>query len=379
MNKLFVFLLVALLFIVPTVFGAGVCKLNKENYLPGGNPLFSCSCSLPNEENVDGFVVWRYSNGTIFQNSSLNTNSCRTSFATTSYTFPSNFGNNTGNVTFETGNANWANANDIINDTFNVSGPSVFDCLIVNIKAKSVSPGEVGVVSFEVKDAVTSGPLIHSSCVLSVYDVNDFPIFLDQNEVTGSDETLTQNLGEAYFIHEFKESFWMPNTTYKAEIRCHCLNFSDLPNSICFNENTGETAGFKTCRITGPLITGANDLRDSGSKDRTAGAVIIAFMSGLAILIFCLPFLFKTFVNNEFSNLIIKKSCWIISVFILVWISGVLAHLSNISNLGLQKEMFTLMEVIGWTGYVMIIYLVTSTLLDVKNLYKTRKDESRGL
>jgi len=103
--KILAAVLALILFSVFTAAESGVCELEKgvpDTYNPGETAAFTCSCTLPNEENVVGNFVWRNSTGAILRNVTANSAACRTSVFFDFYTFPKVAANYSGNATFET-------------------------------------------------------------------------------------------------------------------------------------------------------------------------------------------------------------------------------------------------------------------------------------
>ncbi|GAH14245.1 unnamed protein product, partial [marine sediment metagenome] len=157
-NKRYIFIvLLILLIIVPYSLGAGICELDKEIYSAGETATFTCVCSLPNEENQAGYIVFIQDNGTILKSTLTNSNSCRSSLFGGSHTFLTG-DNFTGEARFSSNSdgtgipPNW----DITTDNFNVTGSHIGDCVIEFEIPINVTPvfdlGRQASLSIEVED-----------------------------------------------------------------------------------------------------------------------------------------------------------------------------------------------------------------------------------
>jgi len=265
---LFLFILLS----ISIVYGDGVCTLNKNEYNPGENSIFNCVCTLPIEENQDGYFVWRDSTGDVLHSVSMNSGNCITNSFSNNYIF--NYQSNySGNVTFslnENGTGtpiNWGGVRDVNYDTFNVTGPSIVDCIItpnyyVNITNKNerVNLGEERVLEFIVIDALTNYTLTHVQCEVILFDSRyNYPIFQEPFKTYNEHHVETGAYGLGYITHKFDDKLLKPNSTYYYEVNCYCLNNTD---ESCYygDGGLGAVAGFKEC-TTDSLFTTGDDLR----------------------------------------------------------------------------------------------------------------------
>ena len=117
--------------------------------------------------------------------------------------------------------------------------------------------------------------------------------------------------------------------------------------------------------------------------DTTSGISIILFILLINGLLFALPIFKKKFVTyksrstTEVVNFIIRRSILALAIYMMMLTSTIAANISEISNLGLNSEMFFIMEIFGWAGYVALISLVTSTIFKVYSLYTLGKERDR--
>ena len=151
--------------------------------------------------------------------------------------------------------------------------------------------------------------------------------------------------------YEFNPSLFIPGITYKID-------------SIM-------TDGFFSQTKTWYITVQSADSNITGS---IAITLFILFVTGGLI---ALPFIKKKFTNFEISNMIIKRSFWIVGTYLMVLNSGIMANIAQASGLSLTKEMFRYMFLFGWAGYILIGFMVLKTLFDVLKLYKVKKYNER--
>lgn len=106
----------------------------------------------------------------------------------------------------------------------------------------------------------------------------------------------------------------------------------------------------------------------------TADLSITIFFLSITFGIFYLSS--KNFTQNIFANLIIKRSLIVLGMYMMTLNSAVMAVIANAAGLTLTKELFMIMWLFGYGGYLAIVFLVLKTLFDVLkewDLYKTKK------
>lgn len=323
MKNKYILLLFVLILLVPGVFADGACQLDKYEYHPGESGLFSCSCSSAAEENRNGFIVWQNST-TILQAVAVNSNACRSDFFTGSYTFLTGV-NYSGNVTFSasadgTGSpASWGNAGDVRDDTWNVSGPHVTDCIIYDVTANLPDVGTTAVVKFHVRDGVTGNDLSNVRCGISIYDTTDLPLFVHRENGHHFERSLTT--GEVYFSHLLSEPEWVSGQSLIGEFHCACYgNVNDTEN-LCYDETTGLSVGSKFCTLKSPLVLGSGDYRNQGNiLGIVVGLFIVMLIYGV-VGYFCLKY---SGVNEDNTAFWFAIFCFGIVISELIFLTGVL-------------------------------------------------------
>lgn len=344
-NRFSKFVAIFLLLVVCAlnVLGTGSCVLDQYYYSPAQKASFVCSCTLPNEENVDGNIVWVNSTGHVLRTLIINSGNCRTSIFGDNYVFLAG-ADYLGNATFNTTSANWDDAGDIVYDDYNVTGATATDCIIDGIiGSPTINLGEYGSVKFTVTDAITRSPLVHAYCTADGYTVGGAPLVF---EPYNDHSRPTQSTGESGFTHFMSESFWSPNTTYLWEFHCHCT-----PNETeeqCYDETTGIVAGFKSCTVQQTFTTGTDNRYTEGF-----GGVLVIIILLPMILCFC--FLFGAATLNEIHSAF-RIFLFLLS-FACFWSSS---HFGMIA-LNRFYSFPELRDLIGtttyWTGYIFFIFI----------------------
>jgi len=195
-------------------------------------------------------------------------------------------------ITFETTDTAWADATDIVNDTFNVSGSGVYDCIIEEVNVGNVNPGSLGVATIKVIDAKTLGSLLHAQCTMTVYDINGFPILSVMNPITGESHIETEGGGIATFSHQLTESFWNTNQSFLLDFSCHCLNSTDDPS--CWDESERTETTFKLCTVVKVFTLGAEDERTSEQLLPTVAVIIV-----ISLIFIIIGFIMLRGIKNE--------------------------------------------------------------------------------
>lgn len=108
----------------------------------------------------------------------------------------------------------------------------------------------------------------------------------------------------------------------------------------------------------------------------SAHVAIMMFILTPTGVLFFLPF-FKKFSKSEITNLIIKRSMWVVATYLMVLNSAIAATIAADAGLDLTREMFQYMWMFGTLGYVLMGWLVLSTLFEVLKLWKKNATNKR--
>lgn len=92
--------------------------------------------------------------------------------------------------------------------------------------------------------------------------------------------------------------------------------------------------------------------------------------------LFILP-MFKHFSKNEFVNTILRRSCWVIGLWLLTLDTAMVATMASAASLGLNKEIFMYMTIIGWAAYLMMFFMLFRIMIDGLTYWKVRKENKR--
>ena len=107
-----------------------------------------------------------------------------------------------------------------------------------------------------------------------------------------------------------------------------------------------------------------------------AELAITFFMMAITGVLFYIPFKIK-FSPNKYVNLIIKRGCFVVGFFLMALNSAIMSTIADTAGLELTREMFTMMVIFGWGGWIAAIFMIFKTLIDTIQLYKIRKDNDR--
>lgn len=372
---------IAAVIISGNVLAMGSCILDKESYNSGETAIFICACTSPQEEGADGFLVWRNTTGDITQNTSINSGNCRTSFFDDTRTFPNGFAT-AGNVTFETSNIEWGDADDIINDSYNVTLPGVFDCAITDFVTASAGVFQVGEESgmaFRVRNALTDAPLVNSQCMVQLVDVDLISLVTRPMETSPKDFRSSASGGRVSFSHDLDEKFWQTNTTYLVRANCHCIDDSNVPGQACYNENLGTNAGFQTCSASTVFTTDFVDERLQETNDRSGGFAVVFFILFGTTLFLALPFIIKDFSRLRWLDLLLKRLSIVMGLTLMLMNTGTVLEIADASGLGVLGELVIYFRIFSIGVYLLLFYTVWKTFVDFIQMHHVNELTKRGL
>lgn len=381
--KKYLLLLFFIIVLASSTYATGTCTLDKYSYHPGETGTFTCSCTTAQEENKAGNIIWRNSTGGVLQNTLLvSSGSCRTSFFGDSFTFSTSLVNYTGNVTFNTTSVVWADLDDIVTDTFNITGASVLDCEITNFSQQPyIKLGELNAVNLEIRNAADMNELIHASCLLDIADVSNIPFEFEPYGI-GDTHRVSQSDGEVAFQFLANNDYWKTNTTYRYEFHCHCLPGDN--DTVCYDETTGNTVGFKSCSATFLTSTGAEDKRFIDTPGSTGSVIAISlFILLITALVFFFPFLMDYFKKNmsesEYLNLIYRRLCYILATYLMIWNITLMAGMAVATRLNVVVgDLWIYLRLFGIVAYILIFYLLFKTVVDLMRIWSDSQNEKGG-
>lgn len=89
-----------------------------------------------------------------------------------------------------------------------------------------------------------------------------------------------------------------------------------------------------------------------------------------------LPF-FKELSKNNFLNLILKRSCWVLGTYLMVLNSGIMMSIADAAGMNISADLIRYMWLFGWGGYLLMIVLVLGTLLETLRLWQLKKHKKQ--
>jgi len=141
--------------------------------------------------------------------------------------------------------------------------------------------------------------------------------------------------------------------------------------TISCNDYLQEQGGYAsgTFRITA-------DGEDDSKTDASSGISATIFILFITLGLFVLPFV-KKFSKLDWTNNIIRRGCWTIALFVLMFNSAILSTIAEEANLNIVSEFFRYMLMFGWAGYVAAAYFVIMSLFEILKHYRMKKEKKR--
>jgi hypothetical protein len=100
----------------------------------------------------------------------------------------------------------------------------------------------------------------------------------------------------------------------------------------------------------------------------SASLAVAFFVNGLALGVFFLPRYFQSFSKNIFADLMMKRCCYVIAIYLFMWNAAIMATLAT--GLSVNDELFRYMWFLGWVGWTSLIFIFVKTMFDMKSLYR---------
>lgn len=125
------------------------------------------------------------------------------------------------------------------------------------------------------------------------------------------------------------------------------------------------------------LCDGTTREIEVGGKENMSSLSITLFVLGISSLLFFFGMNKKQLSNNIVTNLIIKRSLIVLSIFLMIQNSAIMAEIAVVGGLDLTREMFMYMFIFGWAGYGLLVYLIVKTIIDMLTMIKQRKQMER--
>lgn len=115
------------------------------------------------------------------------------------------------------------------------------------------------------------------------------------------------------------------------------------------------------------------------ADDEMSSLSITLFVLISAIGLIILPFIVKRFAENEFVNMILRRSCWVVGIYLMGLNAAMVATIAGQAGIPLTDELFRYMWLFTWGGYVLMFSLAASMLITGIKMWQFWKKEKRGL
>ena len=112
--------------------------------------------------------------------------------------------------------------------------------------------------------------------------------------------------------------------------------------------------------------------------DNAPSSAVMFFILVITGVLFYLGISNKVHFNKfEITNFILKKCCLIAGVYLMILNSTIMSAISDNANLGITKEIFTYTWLFGWGGYILLVYLMVSTIIKTLKMWNINKRNKR--
>lgn len=234
----------------------------------------------------------------------------------------------------------------------------------------------------------------------TTYTLNDKEVIVCANITNLQDERISMDIiynfrcggGDAstdrIIINEYEELRGVSaNTTQNQCARLPIINYPTLQNKVnnCYAATDVRllTKDSQTILFTYPTtsptfnITSTSSVNTLEVNDMSGSIAITIFALISAGILFVLPFIKKPFSENLITDLIIRRSCWVVSCILMAFNSGIMSTIAAGTGLDLTGEMFRYMWLFGWGAYLLAFYLIISTFFEGIKLWNTIVNERR--
>ena len=150
-----------------------------------------------------------------------------------------------------------------------------------------------------------------------------------------------------------------------------------------FTLRSGLYGDYDSLTVVANITDGHNNMTTSWTVNLSPASVQMVGSIAIALFIlmvsaglFILPFK-KEFSQHHISNMVLKRGCWSIAIYLMMLNASIMATIAAASGLDLTKEMFRYMWFFGWAGWLFIGFTFLKTVLDVIKLWKVDKENKR--
>jgi hypothetical protein len=198
--------------------------------------------------------------------------------------------------------------------------------------------GELNIFCFENNNSLCVG----ASCSITIFYPNK-TLMIDNNNMADTGTYFNYNITNTY-----------TEGIYPTTIIC-----------------SGTESGFDD--FTYEVTTDGKGHKDT---DSTTSISITLFLLLIAGTLFYFGFR-PNKSNKKYLEFIIKRSCLLVGIYFTVLVSSIMANFSIYANLGVKREMFLIMEIFGWAGYIAMLILVVGSIFRLLAELKHDKHKDR--
>ena len=103
----------------------------------------------------------------------------------------------------------------------------------------------------------------------------------------------------------------------------------------------------------------------------SASLAIALFSNGVAFGVLMLPKLFNKFSENQFADLVLKRCCIVISLWLFMMNSAIMLAIAKSANIPVADFMTRYLWFFGTAGWVGMLLVIIATVYQLKNMYKS--------
>lgn len=174
---------------------------------------------------------------------------------------------------------------------------------------------------------------------------------------------LNQNTGRDYFSYNISKGNFTAGK-YEFLMYCRDTGGGDLEKGDKF----------------GGFVSGRYEVTKTGDAEEPTGdsnLSLVFFLMVVIISLFAIPIKEKKLFNNPITNFIFRRGCWALALSLLLMTTAIIATIVQTSGLGVTREVFRIMWIVGKALWVMLIWLVFGTLIQTVKYWKEQVKHKR--
>jgi len=155
------------------------------------------------------------------------------------------------------------------------------------------------------------------------------------------------------------------------------LDFHFTSYNVSCSGGGGLTPDESSCILTGKYVNGSYCGSAAEVKKVGSSLAIVVFMLSIVTAFLVLPSKIGVKINNPVGSFVLKRGSLVIGIFLLTMTTAMVATIAEWSGIGLTKELFTTLWIVGRLGYILTVYLVIGTLIRALKMWKLNKIKNR--